>query len=214
MVLVERFRFFHCNTNCVTRGGTRHSQKPQSECIWCHRCHLLVCCCNFHFDLAIVSGPVVWPASAVRTHARLSWTAICGQSVVVDDATALRLRWSNEDCSTGAHSFNVSCCAWSDQISFCCITPRLPLIGDQPGFAVWQLLSPSMMSMWSLITMCDPLSRSQWQHGQQHCWAHLQCHWLQHVSCVVTRMWHWWVEMTSCCIPPLAQSVIQKIGTG
>jgi len=39
-------------------------------------------------------------------------TAIYGSRTIVDDATALR--WSHEDCSTKAHSFDTSHCTQSD----------------------------------------------------------------------------------------------------
>ena len=64
-----------------------------------------------------------------------SQTAIYGQSTVVDNAMALR--WSHEDCSTRDHSFDTSCYAQSDQISFHYIMPRWPLDRDQPRFVAW-----------------------------------------------------------------------------
>jgi len=88
-----------------------------------------------------------------------SQTDIYGWSTVMDDATALR--WSHEDCSTRAHSFDTSHCTQSDWFSLYYITPHLTLDHDQPRFAVWQVMSTSVLLIQSLITAGDHLSRAQ-----------------------------------------------------
>jgi len=89
------------------------------------------------------------------------------------------------------------------------ITPRLPLDHDQPGFVVWQVMSPSALLTRSLIIANDCLSRAQRWQWCQHCWdtsamtsRHGDEWW--HVACVARRMWHWRVDLTSHwvkCVP-------------
>jgi len=81
-----------------------------------------------------------------------SQTAVYGWSMIMGDTTALR--WSHEDCSTRAHSFDASASnhTQSDQIGLHCITPHLLLNHDQPGFVVWQSMA-----------MC-PTCCSEWKH--------------------------------------------------